>query len=120
MLRPESAVAVPDRTTVTFGATTCAEFVIVTAGGVGVIRNAAFASSKPAPHSPVAAAVVHQEPAGKGRADDCKMDRTCAGVRVGLTDKSSAATPATSAAEPLVPSPNRKVSAPGLVRPVFE
>ena len=36
MLRPESAVAVPDRTTVTFGATTCPGFVIVTAGGTPI------------------------------------------------------------------------------------
>ena len=88
------------------GATTCDRLVIVTIGGMIVTCNAAWASSKPAPQSPMPLD-VHHEPAGKGRTDDCKMDLICAGLNVGLIDKRSAATPATCGAALLVPAPIR-------------
>src|SRR5690349_8332740 len=103
MLRPTKAVAAPDSDTIMFGATTCDGEGSVTVGGTAVACKAAFASSKPAPHSPMPLGVVHHVPAGFGRADDCKIDLICAGVSVGLTDKRSAVTPATCGAALLVP-----------------
>ena len=106
MLRPESATAVPESNTVVFGATTCDALVIVTAGEE-LACNAACASSKPAPQSPALLGVMHHEPAGNGRADDCKMDLICPGVNIGLTDKRRAATPETCGAALLVPEPRK-------------
>ena len=104
MLRPTEAVTTPDSDTVMFGATTCDGLVIVTIGGTPSTCMAAWASRMPAPQSPMPLD-VHHEPAGKGRADDCKMDLICAGLNVGLIDKRSAATPATCGAALLVPAP---------------
>ena len=104
MLRPAAAVATPDSDTVMFGPTTCDGLVIVTIGGTPSTCKAAWASRMPVPQSPLPLD-VHHEPAGKGRADDCKMALICVGLNVGLIDKSRTATPATWGAAALVPGP---------------
>ena len=103
--RGASAVALPVIETVVFGATTCDGVVKSTAGGAaGIAYRAPAASRSPAPHSPVPCVPVQYVPAGNGRADDCRYDLTCAGVKDGFTDNIKATTPDTCGVAILVPS----------------
>jgi len=101
MVRPSGGVAVADRLTKLFGATTCEGCAMLTAGATRV--RAAYASRMPAPHLPTLLARLQAEPAGCGRAEARSIDVIWVGVSAPFMDSISAITPLTCGVAMLVP-----------------